>query len=151
MNRTIIFGLITSIVILIDQYTKYIVRHNFIEGKSVKLLNNVVYLTYVKNQGAAFGMLQGGRWIFVAIALIVIVFMLLSIKFIVANNVLLIGSSLLMGGIIGNAIDRVFLGFVTDFIDFRFWPVFNVADSAVDIGLGIIVLYFVLYEKNIKS
>ncbi len=150
MNRTFVFSLISSLIVLFDQYSKYIVRHKLIEGKSVKAIGNVVYFTYVKNRGAAFGIMQGGRWVFIVVGLAIAVLMFLNMKAITSSNLLLIGSSLLLGGIIGNLIDRLFLGFVTDFIDFRFFPVFNVADSAVDIGLFIIIIYFIFYEKNVK-
>ncbi len=153
MNKTFIFTFISLLVVLADQYTKYLVRHKLIEGRSVKLIGKVVYLTYLKNRGAAFSILQGGRWVFVVIAIAAAALIIANIRLVVSNGLLSVGTALLLGGIVGNLIDRFFLGFVTDFIDFRFWPVFNIADSAVDIGLLIIFIYFLFYGngKNFKS
>ena len=153
MNKTFIFTFISLLVVLADQYTKYLVRHKLIEGRSVKFIGKVVYLTYLKNRGAAFSILQGGRWIFVVIAIAAAALIIANIRLVVSDGLLSVGTALLLGGIVGNLIDRFFLGFVTDFIDFRFWPVFNIADSAVDIGLLIIFIYFLFYGngKNFKS
>ena len=153
MNKTFIFTFISLLVVLADQYTKYLVRHKLVEGKSVKLIGRVVYLTYLKNRGAAFGILQGGRWIFIVIAIAVATLIIVNARLVVSSGLLSVGTALLLGGIVGNLIDRIFLGFVTDFIDFHFWPVFNIADSAVDIGLLIIFIYFLFYEngENFKS
>ena len=153
MNKTFIFTSISLLVILADQYTKYLVRHKLVEGKSVKFIGKVVYLTYLKNEGAAFSILQGGRWIFVIIAVVAAALIIVNAKFVLSNGLLSVGTALLLGGIVGNLIDRIFLGFVTDFVDLRFWPVFNIADSAVDIGLLIIFIYFLFYEngKSFKS
>ncbi len=150
--RIFAFTTISLLTVLLDQWTKYLVRHRFVEGKSIKLIGSFIYLTYVKNRGAAFGIMQGGRWIFILIGAVVSVLILINIKPLTVNGILLLGSSLLLGGIVGNIIDRLFLGFVTDFIDLRFWPVFNVADSAVDIGLLLVLVYFIFYGngKNIK-
>jgi signal peptidase II len=147
-NKILLFFAISTAVILTDQTVKFIVRHKLTEGVSVKAIGNVVYFTYVKNRGAAFGMFQGGRWILAAISLAVAIFMLFELKFFLINKPILVGGALLFGGIIGNLLDRVFLGFVTDFIDFRFWPVFNIADSCIDIGLLIIVIYLLFYDKK---
>ncbi len=147
-NRILLFFAISAMVIFADQTVKFIVRHKLTEGVSVKAIGNFVYFTYVKNRGAAFGIFQGGRWILATISLAVAVFMLFELKFFINDKLLLIGGALLFGGIIGNLLDRVFLGFVTDFIDLRVWPVFNIADSCIDIGLFLIVIYLLFYDKK---
>ncbi len=148
INRTVLFFVISALVIFTDQAVKFLVRHKLTEGISVKAIGNFVYFTYVKNRGAAFGIFQGGRWILAVISLAVAVFMLFEVKFFIADKMLLIGGSLLFGGIIGNLLDRLFLGYVTDFIDLRFWPVFNIADSCIDVGLLLILIYLVFYDRK---
>ena len=113
--------LLIVVLIVLDQLTKY-------------FLSNVV------NYGAAFGILQGYKWLFVLVGLIVIVF---CIKYYKEYKLPL---SLILAGTVGNLIDRVFLGYVRDFIDVGFWPVFNLADSFNVIGVGILI--WVLIKKN---
>ncbi len=147
-DKTMLFFIISGAVVLFDQIAKMLVRHLLTEGRSVKVIGNLVYFTYVRNKGAAFGIFQGARWILALISFAMAIFMLFELKFFVDNNLLLVGSALLFGGIIGNLIDRVFMGYVTDFIDLRVWPVFNIADTCIDIGLLIILVYFVFYGKD---
>lgn len=128
------FYFLAIAVVLIDQITKYLVR-----GKSWFLIN------YVENTGAAFGILKGNRWLFVIIALIVIY---LIFKNLDENNQY--GLGLLLGGVMGNLIDRAFLGYVRDFIDLKLWPVFNVADMANCVAVIILIIYLIKEKKTIS-
>lgn len=145
------FYLVAILVVVIDQITKAIVRGAIPIGESLTLIPGFVYLTHIANSGAAFGILQNYRAIFFVAAAIVIGLIFYFQRTLAKDNRgmnLLLG--LVMGGAIGNLIDRVAIGAVTDFVDFRFWPVFNVADSAIVVGaifLGIIILGLAKEER----
>jgi signal peptidase II len=108
-------------------------------GQSLPLIDGLLYVTYVLNKGAAFSILQGHRWLFLVITPVVLAVMLLFARVVPKSDRLLrIALSLFCGGALGNFIDRLRLGAVTDFIDFRFFPVFNVADSCIVIGVALL-------------
>lgn len=107
------------IVVLVDQLTKFIFK---------------TYFTASKNSGAAFGLFQGYKWLFIAVALIVLFFVF---RFRNRFNNLALGC--LLGGTLGNLIDRVIYGYVIDFIDLGFWPSFNVADLFSTLGVLLLI------------
>lgn len=130
------FCIILAITLLIDQLTKWLVRANMMLGESIPVINNVFHLTYIENPGAAFGMFANKTYFFVFFTIIVIGMMLyLYIKQPNKRSMLSCSLALVVSGAIGNLIDRVAKGTVTDMFDFRIWPVFNIADMAVVIGL----------------
>ena len=141
-------------VVILDQLTKlYVVKHFFV-GESVPVIENIFHWTYILNPGAAFGMLEGSRWLFVVIALAVMAGIWYMRKDIAAYGLwCTYGSALFAGGAIGNLIDRIRQGLVIDFFDFRIWPVFNVADIAICVGVGCIIWSILLMEwqENKKS
>ncbi|MDD4027482.1 MAG: signal peptidase II [Bacilli bacterium] len=132
--------LILSLVFLvIDQISKILVLNNFEQLNSIKIVNNLLYITFVKNEGAAFSILQGGRIIFIVLSLIVLFVMIMHIiKDKKIRKVEFVCYSLLLAGIVGNLIDRVIYGYVVDFIDMYFFgydfPIFNVADICIVFG-----------------
>ena len=135
-----LFAIIAIIVIIIDQYTKYYVQSHMTLGESIPVIENIFHWTYILNDGAAFGMFAGARYIFIAIAFAVI----LGIYFFREDIKELgpwatYGTCLFAGGAVGNLIDRAKTGVVVDFFDFRVWPVFNVADIAICVGVGMLV------------
>ena len=132
--------LISLAVVIIDQLSKYYVVRNFALGESVPVVENIFRLTYILNPGAAFGMMEGSRWLFIAIAAAVLAGGWLLRREVLAGDMFLrYGAALFMGGAVGNVIDRARTGLVVDFFDFRIWPVFNVADIAICIGVGAVV------------
>ena len=142
------FAIIIGIIFL-DQLTKWLAVI-FLKGNaSAIVIENVFRFTYLENRGAAFGMLSDQRWIFLIIstvAIIAIIFYM--IKFKPKSKLEIVAIAFMAGGGIGNMIDRIALGYVIDFIDFYAFPqiwsyVFNVADSFVCIGAGLLVLYLV--------
>ena len=135
-----IYGLLALLVVLVDQATKYFVVQHFSVGESVPVVENIFHWTFILNRGAAFGMLEGSRWLFVVIALAVIGGVLYLRKEIEQSGVLAcMGAALFTGGAVGNLIDRTLQGVVIDFFDFRIWPIFNVADIAICVGVGLII------------
>ncbi len=134
------FLLVALLVIIIDQLTKYYVVENFYLGESVPVIENIFHWTYILNPGAAFGMLEGSRWFFVVIAVAVIGGMFYFKKDICEGGKMMqFGAALFAGGAIGNLIDRARSGLVIDFFDFRIWPIFNVADIAICVGVALIL------------
>lgn len=142
MKKRIIFSLLfISVIVLLDQITKYFARIYIHPFESIELLP-ILNLVSVRNQGAAFGMFRSlGNNFFIIISVAAVLFMLWVI--ITAKEDYRI-FSLLAGGAIGNLIDRVTLGYVVDFIDFtvsgHHWPAFNVADSALTIGIAFLMI-----------
>ena len=146
-----IYYVIYSAVILggigLDQLSKFLAVKLLAPIESVPLWEGILHLTYVENKGAAFGMLADHRWVFMSIssvAIIAIALYLYSGKN--ASKLFTSALMLIVSGGIGNMIDRIALGYVVDFIDFALidFAVFNVADSLVCIGAGLLVLSLVL-------
>ena len=134
------FLLVALLVIIFDQLTKYYVVSNFYLGESVPVIENIFHWTYILNPGAAFGMFEGSRWFFVVIAIGVLVGIWYTKDEINEGGWMMqYGAALFGGGAIGNLIDRARSGLVIDFFDFRIWPVFNVADIAICVGVAMIL------------
>lgn len=128
--------LIIAAVIALDQFTKFLVNTRLVSIGEYNVIPGLLEFTYVQNRGIAFGMFQNQRWFFVAatsiIALVVLFFIFKMAKKYFFYTICL---SLIFSGAVGNIIDRIRFGYVTDFIHFSFFPpVFNIADSAVVVG-----------------
>jgi len=140
--------IICLLIVVCDQLIKIFINNNLIYGQSVAIINNIFHLTYVKNTGAAFGIFQNQNIFFIIIAIIVIVLMLIYVNTGPEKHFWFrIAAGLILGGTIGNLIDRIRTGYVIDYLDFRVWPVFNLADSTLVIGAGIILLLFIQGEE----
>ena len=137
--RTLSFVATTLAVVALDRWTKQLaVTHLLDSGaRSVPMLGEYIRLTYVENRGAAFGVLQNQTYFFVVVGLVVIAVIIASYRYIPEPSWFLnLCLGLQMGGAIGNLIDRIRVGYVVDFIDLTFWPVFNIADSAICVGVA---------------
>ena len=146
-KKNIIFYSAALAVVFLDQLIKFLVRQNIQLGQSIPIIKNVFHLTYVANTGSAFGLFKSFSIIFfVLFSIIVIIGIFYYLKKIIKEDKKLeLAVGLLLGGTIGNLIDRLAFGTVIDFLDFRIWPVFNIADSAVSVS--IILLIFILWKK----
>ncbi|MTI86103.1 MAG: signal peptidase II [Firmicutes bacterium] len=134
------FLLIISAVLAVDQVSKYIVQMNMLRGESIPIIYSVFHLTYIQNPGAAFGIFANQRAFFVVVTVIVLAGILISYRYIPSSNEpMRVSLGLITGGALGNFIDRLRLGRVVDFLDFRVWPVFNLADTAIVIGAGLLI------------
>ena len=140
--------LIASLIVIIDRFTKFLVFNNFFQNQSVEIIPRVFHLTLVLNTGAAFGLFRDKNYFFVAASLIVI-----TLIFVYAllrrfdNLAVLIALGMIMGGAIGNLIDRLAFGCIIDFLDFRVWPVFNIADSSITVGSALLILNIFFNKK----
>jgi len=143
--------LIALILLFVDQFSKYIIRQNMSLAESIPVIKSIFHITYVENMGIAFGLFPQGHSLFIVISLIII----LGIIFFERKKVIKslkerFCLGLILGGALGNLIDRLRFGFVIDFLDFRIWPVFNLADSGVCIG-GILMVFFLLRKRPRKE
>jgi len=130
------------VVLITDQVSKDLVRRGLQHGRVIDLLGGLVRLDFTRNSGAAFGMFRAGGLVFAAIALLVAAGIVLSYQRVARSAALVrLGLGFIAGGAIGNLLDRVRFGYVVDFVDLRWWYVFNVADSAIVAGVGLLVLH----------
>lgn len=131
---------VAGLVLLADQLTKIWIRETLSFGDSIPIIKNAFHLTYVKNPGAAFGLFPDRQPLFLIATVVTVVFIIFYYRRVQTDQYLIkIALGLELGGALGNLIDRVTYGRVTDFLDFRIWPVFNLADSAIVIGLGLLI------------
>lgn len=135
----------TILITLADQWTKLIVRSEFALGESRPVVNGFFSYTYVRNTGAAWGILGGqNTWLCVLSVVMLALMVIFRRSFLSERWEHRLALGLMLGGIIGNLLDRVRLGWVTDFFDFYIgswhWPAFNIADAAICTGVGIYIL-----------
>ena len=148
-NYIFAIGLIL-VILLVDFYTKYIVRNDVRFIKGVPIIPNLLSLIYVKNEGAAFSMLSGYRIALIIISSLAIILGIYAITRLYRNNkIIFLAVSMVIAGGIGNLIDRIFFGFVTDMISLSFFPpVFNVADISVTLGCIILIIYIIAFDSS---
>lgn len=154
----LVFGA-ALVVLAADQLSKHWVRASLVPGvphDPIPWLRPVLSFTYVTNTGASFGLFPHLGWLFTLIAIAVIAFIGLSYRFLPAHNWLMqVSLGMQLGGAIGNLVDRLWHGRVIDFIDLNFWPlqewpVFNLADSSVVVGVCILA-YYLLLDSSVTT
>ena len=142
-------ALIASLVLALDRLTKILIYYTIAHAGPVKVIPNIFHITLVLNNGAAFGLFHNRNGFFISLSLIVISFIIFYIrKRRTPDKVISVSLGLILGGAVGNLIDRVFFGCVIDFLDFRIWPVFNIADSAISIGAAILLLSIITGKRK---
>ena len=145
-NKYITIFSTAIIIILVDQIAKFLIRINFQLNETLPIIKNIFHLTHIQNTGAGFGILKSQTLILIFISLVVIGVIFYYFDRIKEKEVLLqVLVGFVLAGTIGNLIDRLAYGFVIDFLDFQIWPIFNVADSFVTIGVIGLIIY--LWEK----
>lgn len=148
----IVLGL-SALVVLIDYILKILVINNLKPVASVTIIPGLFSLSYVENKGAAFGMLSNARWIFIVFTLIVVVLIIIFLFWKKPESKLLnTALFLIIGGGIGNLIDRIFYGYVVDYLSISFFPpVCNFADYCVTAGAVILVVYLLFFSDYVKK
>jgi len=142
------FFLVAGVVIGLDQLSKYLVRTNMVLNTSVPE-HGFFRFTYGTNTGGVFGFFTNQTFLITVAAVIAVVVILLYSRHRMAHSMLMkVSLGMLLGGSIGNLIDRIRLGAVTDFIDIGAWPVFNLADSAIDIGVVLLIIYILFRMRK---
>jgi signal peptidase II len=147
----IIVGLVAVAVFLLDRWTKTIVLHSFLPGESREVVPHLLWWTYVQNTHGAFGMFGNSPVLLIVLALLVLAVFTYAFRDAVKRSMLVrIAFGMIVGGAIGNIVDRLQHRWVVDFIDFRtIWPnVFNVADACITVGVGLLVLSQLIREKR---
>ena len=150
MVAIIISVVLMLVVVGLDQLSKYLIISNLELHESIEIIPGIFNFTYIQNRGAAFGSFDEHRWIFLVLSTVMIVAILAFLFWKKPQDKLLLSSLILItGGGIGNMIDRIALGYVIDFIDFCAFPkiwmwIFNIADSCVCIGAGLLALWLIL-------
>jgi signal peptidase II len=135
------FWLAAAAVLILDQYTKHVVATGFAAGESRIAIPHVLWWTYVQNHRGAFGLFGSQTWLLVAMAIAVLAVFWFAFKDAAAQSVLVRAAfGGIVGGAVGNIVDRFHYGFVVDFIDLHWWPVFNVADSCITVCVGLLVI-----------
>lgn len=158
-SKYIILLCLAGLVITIDQITKLYVFHHFELHESISIIPNFFNLTYVQNKGAAFGLLakapQSFRIpFFIIVPLLALTIIILIFKKTKETELLMITSlSLILGGAIGNFIDRIRFNYVIDFLDFHWlykyhWPAFNIADMTIVIGVALLIFYTLTHDHT---
>ncbi|MCI8980072.1 MAG: signal peptidase II [Clostridia bacterium] len=149
-----IWLLVSLAILAADQIVKYLVSVNVGVGETAFSVLNIFDVTYVQNQGAAFSVLSGRT---VVLSVISVVFCIAVAVFWIkkkpSNPLLCTSLSLLFAGALGNGIDRIFRGYVVDYINLTFinFPVFNIADIGVTVGAALFILYIIFFDKEDKN
>lgn len=144
------YWLVFSLSFAADQVSKTIVRRTLSLGESIPIFGPYLAITYWENPGGAFGIFPGAIWVFVITSVVSIVFGMFGRRYLKPLGPLSeISLGLLSGGAMGNLIDRLRFATVTDFIDFKVWPVFNLADTCVVTGAGLLALLVLRHQKRV--
>ena len=139
-------AVLTLTIIILDQATKFLVS-NYSGNLPIEVVKGIFAVVLVRNRGAAFGILQNQTAFFIFIAVAAIIIIIFMLRRNAPGALLKVSLALILGGAVGNLIDRIRFGYVIDFLDFKIWPVFNIADSAVTIGAGLLVLCILFFSK----
>ncbi len=149
-------ALLSLIVLGFDQILKFIIRSKLVLNETINVIANFFNITYVENDGAAWNILSGNKIILILIALLVLFFIFYYFVFNKKlNKIEVIAYSLFIGGLLGNLWDRIFIGRVIDYFDFKIFgynfPVFNLADICIVLGVLIIIINEIRGEINGKT
>ncbi len=137
---------VSFFLVLADQAIKIGIARTMQLGESIPLLAGSFHITYIENPGSAFGMFANQRWIFIVAGILVVLAAGVMYRRLSGTGRLVrLGAALLLGGAVGNLIDRIRLGRVIDFLDFRVWPVFNIADIGICVGVACLI-YALLHD-----
>ncbi len=149
--RLPLFVALICMIPLLDQFTKWIIVSRMSLHDSIPVIDGVLSITHIHNSGIAFGFFPGLPKLFLLItilSMLVVVYFYLTVR--PRTLLVTLGCALILGGAAGNLLDRVHYGYVVDFINFSFWPAFNVADSSVSSGVVLLLLNFFLEKKEVE-
>ena len=139
---------IVFFLILADQAIKFLVVSLMELGESIPVFAGIFHITYIENPRAAFGLFANQRLVFIVAGILVIAAACLMYRRLMSEKAIIRwGVALLLGGAVGNLIDRLRIGGVIDFLDFRIWPVFNIADIGICVGVALL-MYALIYDTE---
>jgi len=142
------FFFIVLFIVSLDQLVKFVIRASLTSESSILLVKNFFSITYLQNTGISFGLLKGNNALFAAIAAAAL---FIFFHFYNKEKKYWLQYALITGGIIGNLIDRLYLGYVVDYFNFHFFPVFNIADSSIFIGIAWLIILSFRDAKKYKG
>ena len=144
------YYIIIAAIVLLDQIVKAATDRMMVPGESIPVIENIFHLTYVRNTGAAFSILQSHRGLLVLLSAALVVLLLIFFVRKGKEQPTLLNAAItaIISGGIGNMIDRVLRGYVVDTFDFRVWPVFNVADISVCAGCALLLIYVIFFDRK---
>ena len=148
IENNLALGILALAVIIVDRMVKFYITELLEVGEVVPVIGSFFQITRLNNMGAAFGMLQGWSWFFIIAAVAVLGIIMISYDRIIQNRLLVFATAFILGGTVGNMLDRVFFGHVIDYINIAFWPSFNLADMSLTVGAVLLVIYFVTNENK---
>jgi signal peptidase II len=150
--RVPLFLAVALLIPLADQIVKWLIISRLSLHESIPVIPGLLQITHIHNSGIAFGFFPGLPRLFMVVTIVsmlVVVYFYLTIR--PRTLLVTLGCALILGGAAGNLIDRLHYGYVVDFIDFTFWPAFNVADSSVSVGVTLLLASFVWGKEEIKK
>ncbi len=140
--------LTAALVVIVDRLAKYLVFSNLLQDQSIEVIPKLFHITLVLNTGAAFGIFKNFTAFFAVSSFFVITLIgVYAWRCKIKDLFLSLSLGLILGGAIANLIDRLIFGYVIDFLDFRIWPVFNIADSCVTMGSVILAWKFIFWKR----
>ncbi len=143
------FWIAALAALALDQYTKYVVVSGFAPGESRIAVPHLLFWTYVQNHRGAFGLFGSQAWLLVGMAIVVLALFWFAFRDAAAKSALVqVAFGAIFGGAVGNIVDRFHYGYVVDFIDLRWWPVFNAADSCITVGVALLVISSIVKERS---
>ncbi len=154
-GRGFVIGVVALVVFVLDLVTKHLVSTHLPLNQPwnpVSWLEPYVSLTYIQNTGGAFGILHNQNLFFTAIAIVVITIIIAYLRAAPQPNpVVAVCLGMQLGGAFGNLVYRLRYGYVVDFVDVKFWPIFNVADSSISVGTAILALYLLFFSSGDRT
>ena len=147
------YYLIIAVIIVLDQVVKNLVTVTMNLNESIPVIGNIFHITYIQNRGAAFSLMEGFRIFLILLPVVLILAAVIYIfkKRKTAHPILLTSLSFIAGGGLGNVVDRSLFGYVVDYLDFRVFPIFNIADIFVCLGCGLLVVYIIFIDGKITE
>jgi len=142
-------ALITFFIVGLDQFSKFLAV-TYLQGEPKSIIQGVFELNYVQNTGAAFGIMQNSSMLFLVITPLILTALFAYILIYKSKRTYTLPLILILGGALGNYIDRVRMGYVVDFLDFKVWPVFNLADTSIVIGALLFAIILITEESKEK-
>jgi signal peptidase II len=140
--------LIAISIIITERIIKFYIVRYLRMGESIPFIGEFLMITRSENLGAGFGILQGYNLVFIIAAAIVIFLIVYFYDKIIYDRTLVFAFAFILGGTVGNMMDRIFFGHVIDYIDFSFWPTFNMSDAALTVGAVLLIIYTYLLDKK---
>jgi signal peptidase II len=127
---------------------KFYITENLKRGEAIPVIGNTLMITRAENLGAGFGILLGQNWIFVGAAVIVLGMIIYFYNQIIYDTLLIYSTAFILGGTVGNMMDRLFFRHVVDYIYLSFWPTFNISDMALTTGVILLIVYMYTWQKE---